>query len=72
MKMPELAVIEHSIAILPAEMRSYSNAAKFAFIYIFPSLEGRVIYLDPDVIIQGKITHISVTSLDIRIQNLSL
>jgi hypothetical protein len=54
MKMPELAEIKHSIATLPVELRNYSNAAKFAFITMFPSLEGKAIYLDPDVIIQGK------------------
>lgn len=52
--MPELAEIKHSIASLPVELRNYSNAVKFAFITMFPSLEGKAIYLDPDVIIQGK------------------
>lgn len=55
MKVPELSNIQYSHAILPDELEKYSHASKFAFIDLFPSLEGRAIYLSPDVIVQGTI-----------------
>lgn len=53
MKVPELSNIQYSHASLSADLQKYSHAAKFAFLDLFPTLHGRAIYLDPDVIVQG-------------------
>lgn len=53
MKVPELSNVQYSLAKLPTDLEKYSNAGKFSFIDLFPSLHGPVIYLDPDVIVQG-------------------
>lgn len=53
MKVPELSNVQYSLAKLPTDLETYSNAGKFAFIDLFPSLHGPAIYLDPDVIVQG-------------------
>ena len=51
----ELSSVKYSLATLPSNLDEYSNAAKFWFPVLFPVLNGRAIYLDPDVIVQGKI-----------------
>lgn len=65
MKVPELSNIEYSLASLPANLQKYSHAAKFAFLDLFPALNGRAIYLDPDVIVQGTQSTLHIDGTEI-------
>ncbi|KAK4001993.1 Glycosyltransferase 8 domain-containing protein 1 [Daphnia magna] len=66
MKVPELSNVQYSHAKLPAHLEKYYNAAKFAFLDIFPSLHDRAIYLDPDVIVQGDLADLLKTPIPIK------
>jgi len=50
---PEFKGVEYVMKLVPPEFEEDPNIGKAVFADIFPELQGTVIYLDPDVIIQG-------------------
>lgn len=54
MKVPELSNLKYSYSVAPEELSQYSYSAKFTIPKLFPDLHGRVIFLEPDIIVQGK------------------
>lgn len=53
MQVPKLKDVKYSLKTIPKHLEKNSGIAKFTFIDLFPSLSGRVIYFDSDVLIQG-------------------
>lgn len=52
---PEFKGVEYVMKLVPPEFEEDPNIGKAVFADIFPELQGTVIYLDPDVIIQGNL-----------------
>ena len=53
MKIPELLNVKYSVAKLPQDLVRYPHVAKVMFVDLFPALQGQVIYMDSDIIVQG-------------------
>ena len=52
MKVKELVNVKYSLRAVPKEL-SNKFVAKFLFTELFPELNGSVVYMDPDVVVQG-------------------
>ncbi len=55
MKIPELLNVKYSVAKLPEDLVRYPHVAKVMFVDLFPALQGQVLYMDSDIIVQGMI-----------------
>ena len=54
MKVPELSNLKYSYSVPSEEFSKYLDSAKFTIPSLFPDLRGRVIFLEPDIIVQSK------------------